>query len=114
MTLTDTANPRPPTRDEDLPAAASRLLAIKAAFFARGTVAYATDHRIGLDVDAVVSRSGSPGEREAELWVHEDGYVELRYESPPGASAEQIVNIALRALRAATSPLTAVPPPRPP
>jgi hypothetical protein len=72
---------------------------IEAVFAAHGMVTHLTDARAGLDLKAVLSPSGT---REAEIWLDEDGYIEVRYWSPPGASAAQISASALRALRAIT------------
>jgi hypothetical protein len=83
------------------------MRAIEAEFAAEGMTTHLTDARAGLDLTAVRSPSG---QREAEIWVDEDGYVEVRYWSPPGASADQIAATALRALRSITSPLAATTP----
>ena len=85
------------------------MRAIEAVFASNGLTTHLTDARAGLDLSAVLSPSGK---REAEIWVDENGYVELRYWSPEGSTAEQIAAVALRALRTATRPLPAdFPPP---
>ena len=82
------------------------MRAIEAEFAACGLTTHLTDARAGLDLSAILSPSGK---REAEIWVDENGYVEVRYWSPPGASPPEIAATALRALRAITG---AVPQPR--
>jgi len=43
------------------------------------------------------------GKREVEIWIDEDGRVELRYWAPSGASPDQITATAMRALNAVLS-----------
>jgi hypothetical protein len=64
-----------------------------------GLTTHLTDARAGLDLTAVLSPSGK---REAEICIDEDGYVEMRYWSPDGATPEQVATAALRALRTVT------------
>jgi hypothetical protein len=72
---------------------------IEAMLAASGLTTHLTDARVGLDLNAVLSPSGK---REAEIWIDEGGYVEIRYWSPEGSTAEQIASLALRALSAIT------------
>jgi hypothetical protein len=101
--MTDTIHSGPFQHDEEAKAVVRRMRAIEAEFAAEGLTTHLTDARAGLDLSAVLSPSGT---REAEIWVDEEGYVEVRYWSPPGASAAQITATALRALRAITGTLT--------
>jgi hypothetical protein len=77
----------------------SWMRAIEAVFTSNGLTTHLTDARSGLDLTAVLSPSGK---REAEIWIDEDGHVELRYWSAPDSTPEQIAAVALRALRTAT------------
>jgi uncharacterized protein involved in type VI secretion and phage assembly len=97
--MTDTIHPDPFTQDKESQQVVRRMRAIEAEFAANGLTTHLTDARAGLDLSAVLSPSGT---REAEIWVDEDGRVEVRYWSPPGASAAQISATALRALKAMT------------
>jgi hypothetical protein len=98
--MTDTIHPHPFNQDEESQRVVRRMRAIEAEFAVNGLVTHLTDARAGLDLSAVLSPSGT---REAEIWVDENGYVEVRYWNPPGASAAQITATALRALRAITN-----------
>jgi hypothetical protein len=99
MTVTEAIHINSLKFDEESQRAVRRMRAIEAELAANGLTTHLTDARAGLDLSAVLSPSGT---REAEIWVDEDGYVEVRYRSPPGASAAQITATALRALRAIT------------
>jgi hypothetical protein len=88
--------------DEDTKQSIRRMRAIQAEFDAHGLTTHLTDARAGLDLSGILSPSGK---REAEIWVDEDGYVEVRFWSPPGATAAQISETALRTLRAITNDL---------
>jgi hypothetical protein len=77
----------------------ARMRVIESVFASSGLTTHLTDARAGLDLSAVLSPSGK---REAEIWVDENGYVEVRYWSPEGSTAEQIAALALRALHAVT------------
>jgi hypothetical protein len=103
MTVTEAIHINSLKLDEESQRAVSRMRAIEAELSANGLTTHLTDARAGLDLSAVLSPSGT---REAEIWVDEDGYVEVRYWSPPGASAAQITATALRALRAITGSLS--------
>jgi hypothetical protein len=97
--MTDPAIPDPPKPNKGERRLIGRMRAIEAEFAACGLTTHLTDARTGLDLSAILSPSGK---REAEIWVDERGYVELRYWSPPGASRPEIAATALRALRAIT------------
>jgi hypothetical protein len=105
--MTEAVHSHPFNHDEESREVVRRMRAIEAEFAANGLTTHLTDARAGLDLSAVLSPSGT---REAEIWVDENGRVEVRYWSPPGASAAQITATALRALRAITN---AVPDPAP-
>ena len=53
--------------------------------------------RAGWDLAAVLAQ---PGNRESEAVLDDDGYVELRYWNPPGATPAQIAEVITRALAA--------------
>jgi hypothetical protein len=106
--MTEAVKPSGLKQDDDSQAVVRHMRAIEAEFAAEGLTTHLTDARAGLDLSAEFSRSGR---REAEIWVDEDGCVEVRYWSPPGASADQIAATAIGALRAMTSPLAATRPP---
>jgi len=98
--MTHTVPPHPFKVDEDAQKVTRRMRAIEAELAANGLTTHLTDARAGLDLSAILSPSGT---REAEIWVDENGYVEVRYWSRPGASAAEISATALRALRAVTN-----------
>jgi hypothetical protein len=98
--MTDVMPARPVPPDRQTKESISRMRAIEAEFAAKGLTTHLTDARAGLDLSAILSPSGK---REAEIWVDESGYVEVRYWSPPGASPAEISATALRALRAITN-----------
>ena len=78
----------------------ARVRAVAAVLGAHGLTTHMTDARVGLDLTATLT----PGrQREPEFWVDEDGYAELRYWNPPGATAAQIAATALRVMEAVTS-----------
>jgi hypothetical protein len=79
---------------------ADRMRAMAAELAAHGLVTHLTDSRAGLDLTATLSPSG---QRDAEFWIDEEGYAELRYWYPPGTAPAQVSATALRALRAVTS-----------
>lgn len=85
--------------DEDAQMVTDRMRAIEAVLASNGLTTHLTDARSGLDLTAVLSPSGK---REAEIWIDEDGHVELHYWSPAASTPEQIATVALRALRTAT------------
>jgi hypothetical protein len=98
--MTDAVIPHPLKLDKQADEVTARMRAIESVFASNGLSTHLTDARAGLDLSAVLSPSGK---REAEIWVDENGYVELRYWSPEGSTAEQIAAVALRALHAVTS-----------
>jgi hypothetical protein len=98
--MTDAVIPHPLKLDKQAEEVTARMRAIQSVFASNGLTTHLTDARAGLDLSAVLSPSGK---REAEIWVDENGYVELRYWSPEGSTAEQIATIALRALHAVSS-----------
>src|SRR5215472_15424182 len=102
--MTDAVTPHPLKLDKQAAEITARMRAIESVFASNGLTTHLTDARAGLDLSAVLSPSGK---REAEIWVDENGYVELRYWSPEGSSAEQIAAIAILALRAVTATTTA-------
>jgi hypothetical protein len=59
----------------------------------------------GLDVTAVVQQ---PGRRETEVIVDEDGYIELRWWTSPGATPAEVTSTITRALAAITTAPPAV------
>ena len=75
MTGTVHRGPFQPQHDEESQGVVRRMRAIEAEFSAQGLTTHLTDARAGLDLSAVLSPSGK---REAEIWVDEDGYVEVR------------------------------------
>jgi len=97
--MTSPATPDPPKPNKEERRLIGGMRAIEAEFAACGLTTHLTDARTGLDLSAILSPSGK---REAEIWVDEHGYVEVRYWSPPGASPPEIAATALRALRAIT------------
>jgi hypothetical protein len=97
--MTDGVIPHPLKLDKEAQEVTARMRAIESLLASNGLTTHLTDARAGLDLSAVLSPSGK---REAEIWVDENGYVEVRYWSPEGSSAEQIATVALRALLAAT------------
>jgi hypothetical protein len=76
---------------------AEHMRAIDAGLAAGGLTTHLTDSRVGLDLTATFR---SPGQREVEVWIDEDGYAELRYWNPAGTSPAQVTATALRALQA--------------
>src|SRR6266567_1549181 len=88
--MTDAVIPHPFKLDKEAQEVTARMRAIEAVFASNGLATHLTD---------VLSPSGK---REAEIWVDENGYVELRYWSPEGSTAEQVATVALRALCAVT------------
>lgn len=97
--MLDAVTPHPLKLDKDAQEVTARMRAIEAVFASNGLTTHLTDARAGLDLSAVLSPSGK---REAEIWVDENGYVEVRYWSPAGSTAEQVAMTALRALFAVT------------
>jgi hypothetical protein len=98
--MTDTTSASPMTDADDGSAAVRRMRAIEAGFAEHGLTTHLTDARAGLDLTAVLSPSAK---REPEIWIDEEGYAELRYWNPPGASPADVAATALRALAAVTS-----------
>ena len=97
--MTEPVIPHPFKQDKEAQEVTGRMRAIEAVFASNGLTTHLTDARAGLDLSAVLSPSG---QREAEIWVDENGYVEVRYWSPEGSTAEQVAATALRALFAVT------------
>jgi anti-sigma regulatory factor (Ser/Thr protein kinase) len=75
--------------------------AIRAGLAACGLTTHLTDARAGLDLTATLRPTGK---NDAEFWIDEDGYAELRYWNPPGTPPAQVTATAIRALQAVTSP----------
>jgi uncharacterized protein involved in type VI secretion and phage assembly len=97
--MTEAVIPHRLKLDEEAQPVTARMRAIEAVFASNGLTTHLTDARAGLDLTAVLNPSGM---REAEIWLDEDGYVEVRYWSPEGSTPEQIASAALRALSAVT------------
>src|SRR5262247_254315 len=97
--MADAVIPHPLKLDKEAQEVTARMRAIESMFASEGLTTHLTDARAGLDLTAVLSPSGT---REAEIWVDEDGYVELRYWSPEGSTPEQVAAVALNALYAVT------------
>jgi hypothetical protein len=93
--VTNPVIPHPLKLDQQAQEVTARMRTIEAVFASNGLTTHLTDARAGLDLSAVLSPSGK---REAEIWVDENGYVEVRYWSPAGATPEEVATIALRAL----------------
>ena len=72
---------------------------IQAGLAAIGLTTHLTDARAGLDLTATLRPSGK---HDAEFWIDEDGYAELRYWNPPGTLPAQVTATAIRALQAVT------------
>jgi hypothetical protein len=51
--------------------------------------------RGGWDITAV---AGRPGGRETEVVIDEDGYAEIRFWNPPGATPAEVTNVITGAL----------------
>ncbi len=77
-----------------------RMCAIAAELTALGLTTHVTDARVGLDLTATLTPSR---QREPEFWIDEDGYAELRYYNPPGATPAEVAATALRALEVIAS-----------
>jgi serine/threonine-protein kinase RsbW len=73
---------------------------IAATLTAAGLTTHLTDSRAGLDLTATPR---SDGKREAEFWIDEDGYAELRFWYPPSTPPTEVTATALRVLHAANS-----------
>jgi hypothetical protein len=76
------------------------MRAIQAGLAASGLTTHLTDARAGLDLTATLHPSAK---HDAEFWIDEDGYAELRYWNPPGTPPAQVTATAIRALQAVTS-----------
>jgi serine/threonine-protein kinase RsbW len=76
------------------------MRAIQAGLAASGLTTHLTDARAGLDLTATLRPSAK---HDAEFWIDEDGYAELRYWNPPGTPPAQVTATAIRALQAVTS-----------
>jgi hypothetical protein len=98
--MIDTTDASQLIADDDSREAVRRMRAIEAGFTAHGLTTHLTDARAGLDLTAVLSPSAK---REPEIWIDEEGYAELRYWNPPGASPAEVAATALRALAAVTT-----------
>jgi serine/threonine-protein kinase RsbW len=76
------------------------MQAIQAGLASYGLTTHLTDSRAGLDLTA---SPRSSGKHDAEFWIDEDGYAELRYWYPPDTPPAQVTATALRILDAVTS-----------
>jgi len=79
---------------------AALMLGIAAALTAAGLAADLDQTAAGRYVTAVMRQ---PGQRETEVILDEDGYIELRWWAAPGATAEEIAGAVTRALSAITA-----------
>jgi hypothetical protein len=79
---------------------AEYMRAIEAGLAACGLTTHLTDARAGLDLTATLSPSRA---REAEFWIDDAGYAELRFWIVPGTPPTEITATALRALQAVTA-----------
>jgi serine/threonine-protein kinase RsbW len=97
-----------PAMTDPSPAAPARLTqynthdmrAIEAGLTTSGLTTHLTDARAGLDLTATLRPSTR---HDAEFWIDEDGYAELRYWNPPGTPPAQVTATAIRALVARRS-----------
>ena len=78
---------------------AQDMRTIQAGLAASGLTTHLTDARAGLDLTATLRPSG---QHDAEFWIDEDGYAEVRYWIPPGTPPAQVTAAALRAINAIT------------
>jgi serine/threonine-protein kinase RsbW len=78
---------------------AQDMRTIQAGLAASGLTTHLTDARAGLDLTATLRPSGK---HDAEFWIDEDGYAEVRYWIPPGTPPAQVTAAALRAINAIT------------
>jgi predicted glycoside hydrolase/deacetylase ChbG (UPF0249 family) len=79
---------------------ATWIRGIAAALTAAGLTADLHHTPVGLDLTAT---RHPPGQKETEVLVDEDGYIELRWWAVPGATAEQVAAAVTRALAAITA-----------
>lgn len=77
-----------------------RVRAIDTELSALGMTTHLTDGRAGLDLTATLTPAR---QREPEFWIDEDGYAELRYYNPPGATPLQIAATVRRVLEMISS-----------
>jgi hypothetical protein len=80
---------------------AERMRAIAADLTAYGLTTHLTDSRAGLDLTATFHLTGK---HDAQFWIDEDGYAELRYWNPPGTPPAQVTATAIRVLQAVSPP----------
>src|ERR1022692_3700773 len=78
---------------------AQDMRTIQAGLAASGLTTPLTDARAGLDLTATLRPSG---QHDAEFWIDEDGYAEVRYWIPPGTPPAQVTAAALRAINGIT------------
>jgi predicted transcriptional regulator len=82
----------------DDPAQTGRQMrAIAAALTAAGLTTHLHDTSGVLDVTATLHR---PGRKKTAVIIDDDGYVEIRYWNPAGATADQVTAVIVRALAA--------------
>ena len=93
--MTDTTN----TPGDDHEETERRMRAVAAELTAAGLDARVYDTHGVLDIAAILYR---PGSKDTDVTVDEDGYVELRYWSPPGATPAQITATISRLLAVIT------------
>ncbi len=76
------------------------MRAIAVGLTAAGLTAHLHESSGALDITATLHR---PDSKETEVIVDEDGYVEIRYWNPAGATPAQVTNVIVRALAAITA-----------
>lgn len=84
-----------PGTDGDHEPTRQRMRAIAAALTAAGLTTRVHDSRTGWDIAATLHRNGG---RETEVIIDEDGYTEIRYWDPPGATPDQVTAVIVAAL----------------
>jgi serine/threonine-protein kinase RsbW len=99
---TTMTQPSPPAPADEACYNTEDMRAIQAGLTASGLTTHLTDARAGLDLTATFHLTGK---HDAEFWIDEAGYAELRYWLPPGTPPAQVTATALQALQAVTSPL---------
>jgi hypothetical protein len=74
-----------------------RMQAIAAGLSAAGLTTRVHETQGVLDVTATLDR---PSVKAIEVVIDDDGYAELRYWNPPGATPDQVTGVIVRALAA--------------
>lgn len=105
--MTGPAGPGPEPDDPDAPDREDWIRDIDTALTAAGLTTRLSQNAGGLDVTAVIH---PPGRKPAEVIIDEDGYVELRWWSDPGADPQRVTATITSALTAVTGSPPATPP----